>query len=104
MTANHKGFFEFRLCNVDGWETDATQECLNSTLLKLADNLETTKFRVLPDYYRVSYKLKLPDNFTCNHCVMQWKWVTGNSWGHDDVLNVSCVGCGVIQGIKCFTN
>lgn len=90
------------MCNVDGWETDATQACLNATVLRLADSdLSTqTKFIIEPNYQFVTINLKLPNNLKCDHCVFQWKWVTGNSWGHDDLRNVSCVGCGVIQGIE----
>jgi hypothetical protein len=34
----------------------------------------------------------LPANLTCKHCVFQWKYITGNSWG---VTNgKGCVGCG----------
>lgn len=95
ITANHRGFFEFRLCNVDGWETEATQECLNATVLRLANTPDMTKYKIEANFRHVSYKLQLPRNITCDHCVLQWKWVTGNSWGTEN--NVSCVGCGVIQ-------
>ena len=25
-------------------------------------------------------RLRLPSGFTCNHCVMQWIYTTGNNW------------------------
>jgi ABC-type dipeptide/oligopeptide/nickel transport system permease component len=33
ITADHRGYFQFGICNVDGWGTDATQACLDSHLL-----------------------------------------------------------------------
>ena len=50
ITANHKGYFEFRICDVTGWDTDATQECLNSTILKLADDNRSTRYNIEPNF------------------------------------------------------
>ena len=78
MTANHKGYFEFRLCNLDGWESDATEQCLNKTLLKAENSLEDKHYITTNESVTtLSYNLKLPPNFACNHCVLQWHWVTG---------------------------
>ncbi|CAF1539072.1 unnamed protein product, partial [Didymodactylos carnosus] len=84
MTANHLGHFEFRLCDIDGLTTDATQECLDSTLLQIAGT-NSTQFKVdkYPSQATVLVNVTLPSSMTCSHCVFQWKYVTGNSWGTD---------------------
>ena len=69
ITANHLGYIEFRLCNVDNWLTDATQECLNKTVLKIASTNDV-RYPVDPDLKTVEYKLDLPVDFTCEHCVL----------------------------------
>jgi hypothetical protein len=43
LTANHKGFTEFRLCNLDNNEnSDVIRECLNRRLLKIVGTDPTT--------------------------------------------------------------
>jgi len=32
---------------------------------------------------------------TCNHCVFQWKYNTGNSWGTDRISGQSGLGLGI---------
>lgn len=96
VTANHLGFFEFRLCNIDGWETDATQECLNQTLLFI-ENTGMQQYVINNETKISNYRIGLPKDLTCNHCVLQWKYTTGNSWGFDPAKNISCVGCGPVQ-------
>ena len=29
-------------------------------------------------------QIRLPDEFECDHCVLQWRYHTGNSWGTDE--------------------
>jgi hypothetical protein len=71
VTANHYGWFEFRVCNVDGWTSDATQSCLNQTILRYTATNDT---RLMVRNYSspaiISFKLNLPANLTCNHCVL----------------------------------
>jgi hypothetical protein len=38
---------------------------------------------VLEVVFNVSKRLKLPENLSCSHCVLQWKYRAGNSWGAD---------------------
>jgi hypothetical protein len=42
ITANHLGHFEFRLCNIDGWKEDASQACLNKTILSIVSSANQT--------------------------------------------------------------
>ncbi|KAI8786054.1 CAunnamed protein product [Biomphalaria glabrata] len=92
ITVSHNGWNEFRLCNVARTGgIEATQSCLNDTLL--SDASGKTKFYFTSKKVGLySYKLLLPRGTTCNHCVLQWKWKTGNSWGCD------AAGCGVGHG------
>ena len=41
-----------------------------------------------------SVDLKLPNGLVCDHCVMQWWWKDGNSWGCDET------GCGLGLGLQ----
>ena len=68
LTAEHLGYFEFRICNVDGWNKEATQECLDQTILK--DQAGKSKFYVNLSF-KYYYKLVLPAGLKCNHCVFQ---------------------------------
>lgn len=71
ITANHYGWFEFRICNIDGWDGDATQECLNKTVIKF-NGINDTRLMV-KNYSSpaiVQFKLDLPANLTCKHCVL----------------------------------
>ena len=78
----HGGWVEFRVCPapVNG---DPTMECFELNKLKFTSDGKTrAELRsVRPDaknYY--TYSVKLPDNLTCEHCVLQWYWIgSGNS-------------------------
>ena len=63
------GWFEFRICNIDGNPNDATQECLDKTLLK--DISGATRFKVAADIKDFKYRIALPEDLTCNQCVFQ---------------------------------
>ncbi|XP_023932961.1 uncharacterized protein LOC106150787 [Lingula anatina] len=97
LTANHWGWFEFRLCPNDNFYKTVTQACLDRHLLRLADGTGTRWHipRTAPfqsDFYIL---LKLPEYVFCEkQCVMQWMYNTGNSWGRDPVTLESCIGCG----------
>lgn len=93
MTANHQGYFQFSICSLDGSRTDATQQCLDKNILK--DRNGNTKLYVVKGQTGLmKFKLNLPRGFTCNHCVFQWKYNAGNSWGTDPITGVSGIGEG----------
>ncbi|XP_076312344.1 uncharacterized protein LOC143225963 [Tachypleus tridentatus] len=82
ITAHHKGHFEFRLCPIsyDGQKVD--QDCLDKHVLHLVD--ESGYKYILPPGSGVGLyhiDLMLPRNLTCERCVLQWHYRTGNSWG-----------------------
>lgn len=75
LTANHKGFFEFRLCPKQSAEELVTQECLDQHLLILSDG--STRFPVDPTSIYFFPIVQLPVGVVCEHCVIQWKYTTG---------------------------
>lgn len=94
LTANHNGYFEFRIC--PDYKT-TTQECLDQNILKLAkpqSGMEHLQYRYFPTEGNKIYemKYKLPKQ-TCKHCVLQWKYIAGNNWGNCP-NGTGAVGCG----------
>ena len=97
LTANHRGYFEFRLCNLDSTPNgDATQECLDRRVLKIAGS-ESTRFGDVGVYgsTTISARVQLPADVNCRHCVFQWKYTAANNWGTDPVTGQSGLGMGV---------
>jgi hypothetical protein len=85
------GHFEFRICNIDDHPNkDATQSCLNKNLLEI-DNT-STEYDIERSFKTVKVNVTLPPDLVCKHCVFQWKYITGNSWGVSN--GKSCLGCG----------
>lgn len=82
LTANHKGWMEFRLCRHDNDDHPVTQHCLNKHLLRIVHNSvnkRSTKRLYVGDEKLISMKIKLPHNFFCRKCVLQWKYNAGNN-------------------------
>ncbi|XP_046555463.1 uncharacterized protein LOC124264736 [Haliotis rubra] len=92
ITANHLGWFEFRLCPVNDMKVRATQACLDSNLLALADG-SGTRYPIGSASKRYHVDVILPSKVSCSQCVLQWKYHTGNSWGTDPDGR-GCTGCG----------
>ncbi|XP_071098105.1 uncharacterized protein [Haliotis cracherodii] len=105
VTANHRGWYEFRLCpyddpDEDDIETDGngnfrevSHACLDKHILETEDG-ETRWY--LPEPYKIgtyTVKVKLPWGISCRNCLFQWKWNVANSWGQDPD-GTSCIGCG----------
>ncbi|CAL4159415.1 unnamed protein product, partial [Meganyctiphanes norvegica] len=81
LTANHMGWFEFRLCPNNNPKQYVKQGCLNKNVLKLVD-YPGTRFHIKHSgtgLFRV--RLQLPKKVTCSQCVLQWHYTTGNNWG-----------------------
>uniref|UniRef100_T1JLX3 Chitin-binding type-4 domain-containing protein n=1 Tax=Strigamia maritima TaxID=126957 RepID=T1JLX3_STRMM len=92
LTQNHLGWYELRLCPLNETDKDATQECFNRHILQKVDNSGT---RVIVPDKKLDFfvKVKLPDHITCEHCVLQWDWITGNRWGKCNET-IGKLGCG----------
>jgi len=75
---------------------DATQECLDRGLLKLA-NSDSTRLPDIGNYgtQTITVRLQLPSNVACRHCVFQWKYTAGNNWGRDPVTGEEGIGLGI---------
>ena len=103
ITANHFGYFEFRLCplNMGGSRRPRrlTQSCLDQHLLTIGpsdskSNGDDTRY-YLPhgnkSYFYVPVQLPA-EIISCIHCVLQWKYHAGNTWGKDQ-KGRKCLGC-----------
>ncbi|XP_052786377.1 uncharacterized protein LOC128221816 [Mya arenaria] len=97
LTANHRGWWEFRLCPLRNSNTAVTMECLDQHVLVIED--ESTRYDLVKNYVNGAgsfhVKLQLPDDVTCENCVLHWKYQAGNNWGCDETG--CCVGCGDAQ-------
>ncbi|XP_078335250.1 uncharacterized protein LOC111133536 [Crassostrea virginica] len=95
LTAAHKGKFFFRVCKQLDELVEVTQECLNQNQLKVIEN------GIAKDYYesketgaaKINLRVQLPPDMICDHCVFQWWYKTGNSWGQFPG-EPGCLGCG----------
>lgn len=78
ITANHKGYFYFKICNLDS--ESESEACFERNAVQLSSGLDTY---VLPSTLAGDYivPVRLPSNLYCNHCVFQWTYVAGNNWG-----------------------
>lgn len=92
LTANHKGWVEYRLCQNNDPKAAVTQDCLDKHLLAAEDG--NTRFQILSGMEFITHFVRLPPDVTCKDCVLQWKYNTGNSWGKDLETGESCLGCG----------
>ncbi|XP_032305719.1 uncharacterized protein LOC26514305 [Drosophila ananassae] len=96
LTASHMGFFEFRICPTPS----AKQECFDQNVLRILGgspfqpNPEDMNFRFYPRNGSRIYEIKaqLPE-YTCDQCVLQWRYVAGNNWGMCSDGN-GAIGCG----------
>merc|ERR1711892_1583923 len=83
VTANHKGYFVFKLCKNDNIDQDPDQSCFEQpdSLLRLSPSGEN-RFMVSTEMGTgpLTLTLRLPD-LACTQCVLQWTYVAGNSWG-----------------------
>ncbi|KAK3713146.1 hypothetical protein QZH41_010058 [Actinostola sp. cb2023] len=92
ITVTHKGWSEFRVGDIGA--RPITQDKLRYLLPISGSGGETRWYHNKYVKGKGSYKIKLqlPAGLTCKHCVLQWWWKTGNSWGCDDE------GCGLGHG------
>uniref|UniRef100_A0A8D8SYJ5 Chitin-binding type-4 domain-containing protein n=1 Tax=Cacopsylla melanoneura TaxID=428564 RepID=A0A8D8SYJ5_9HEMI len=101
LTANHRGYFEFRLCPNNNVKLAANQECLDHYVLKrgrmstreVDDQYHETRFYPGTENKVYEMKYKLPSELTCTQCVLQWKYIAGNNWGMCP-NGTGAVGCG----------
>lgn len=90
ITANHRGYVYFKICNLDiEKESDACFERYPLTSPSGDDRfyLPTTSAG------EFIFSVRLPSNLWCNHCVIQWTYVAGNNWGMCS-NGTGMLGCG----------
>ena len=77
VTANHEGYFTFRLCAAEPGQ-DPSQDCLDQSVLLVMP--EMTDRYVLPSTKPGVYSthVRLPD-IECERCVLQWTYTAGNT-------------------------
>jgi len=92
ITANHKGWFEFKLCENNNPAKDKTQKCFDKHLLEFENG--ETRAMVGNGNKLFKYRVKLPKGVTCKQCILQWHYNAGNSWGNDPKTGKGCIGCG----------
>jgi hypothetical protein len=94
LTAHHKGFFSFKICPILDGQTTEDEACFNSDESQVSLENGDTKLDVTTKIESKNYltTMVLPDDLYCDHCVLQWRYHTGNSWGCDDT------GCDVGNG------
>ncbi|CAG2170078.1 unnamed protein product [Oppiella nova] len=82
ITANHMGFFQFKLCEGKTMAKEVTQDCLDSHTLQVLESKDKFKYNVPSEKPKVyTVPIKLPDDVQCERCVIQWTYTAGNSWG-----------------------
>uniref|UniRef100_T1J472 Chitin-binding type-4 domain-containing protein n=1 Tax=Strigamia maritima TaxID=126957 RepID=T1J472_STRMM len=91
VTANHNGYFEFKLCPVSK-QHPVDDECMDQHLLALADGSGFRYYLPNPKNVKFPVKLALPKGLTCRRCVFQWTYTAGNNWGtcKDGIGKVGC--------------
>lgn len=95
LTANHWGRFEMFLCPNNNPRYEATQPCLDRYPLYISGTREV-RFLIPSETKKkevFKYRVRLPPYVTCNQCVLQWTYYTGNMWGRC-ANGTEAVGCG----------
>ncbi|RWS25011.1 uncharacterized protein B4U80_11510, partial [Leptotrombidium deliense] len=92
LTANHGGYFQFKICPATTMSVEVTQGCLDSNTLQVVSGGD--KY-YLPNRNSQTFdvQLRLPNGMSCNRCVFQWTYTAGNNWGNCGD-GTSKVGCG----------
>ncbi|CAL1265993.1 unnamed protein product [Larinioides sclopetarius] len=103
LTANHLGYFEFKICPNNNTKKIVEQSCLDKYLLQLADG-SGTRFYVKPWYLGLTdIKLQLPKELTCSQCVLQWQYRGENNWGLCS-NGMQKLGCGPQETFRSCTD
>ena len=102
LTAYHQGYFQMRLCPHNRRDRPVAQTCLDMHLLSRV-NGNHMYYPAKPEpggRYKISYQL--PSDLTCDLCVLQWRYVAGNSWGKCD-NGTEGIGCGAQVDMTMFS-
>lgn len=97
LTVNHnRGHFVFKLCNMD--KGRESEECFERNPVFTSDGQPVYQ---VPDWEARDFhhQMKLPDGLKCRHCVLQWTYVTHNSWGWCG-NGTGALGCGPQENFR----
>ncbi|XP_048251865.1 hybrid signal transduction histidine kinase B-like [Haliotis rufescens] len=101
LTANHRGFFEFRLCPHNNPNVVVSQDCLDNNRLHIVrvtredGSVEVVggpHFSFTEDtnfIYIVT--LRLPSHISCTQCILQWHYKAAQ---HNNLHLCNYIGCG----------
>lgn len=93
LTANHKGYYEFRVCPALSEKVEVTQECLNKYTLEVEGSKDKKYMVSRKDPIRV----KLPAGLKCKRCVFQWDYTANNNWGEPPSKQETFRGCADVE-------
>lgn len=94
LTANHKGYFEFRLCPHNSPHNTVSQTCLDKYVLQQARTRDGKTHgdepavqdpaRYYPESGSKVFEMRymLPKGLTCTQCVLQWRYFAGKLFFH----------------------
>ncbi len=73
INAFHPGPIQFRICNVTNPSVDPTMDCFDRNPLRFENGATSMPmiFRTMNDAGENVYRVQLPGNLVCNHCLLQ---------------------------------
>ena len=74
VTANHKGFFMFKLCSNNNTVQDPVQSCFDETVLRVVPSGEDRYYLTTFNTGVFTLKLRLPHHVWCSQCILQWTY------------------------------
>jgi len=95
FSANHQGRMSFGICNLpDGISKSkeklfTTQKCFDKNVLRRIDGKEVYSY-LKGNEEQIAVKYRLPKGLKCKHCILQWRWETGNSCCPSGTRRVYC--------------
>ncbi|CAD7093330.1 unnamed protein product [Hermetia illucens] len=96
ITANHRGYFLFDLCNMD--DDHENEDCFRQYQLNLTTGENRFSVKTTNRGW-FNTTLALPENVICDHCILRWTYITGNSWGKC-ANDTYAVGCGPQENFR----
>ena len=110
ITAQHQGFFQFKLCELGENMATKDEDCFDrdDSIVPFADgSIKYSITDVFPESsssrnsgFWYPMQIKLPDQFECDHCVLQWRYQGGadeNSTGLGFGYQEEFYGCADIK-------
>merc|ERR1712109_424523 len=77
---------------------DKDQSCFDRHLLEFVEG--GTRVDIGREVGIYNYNLILPRGVTCDQCILQWHYNTGNSYGTSPETGEQCLGCGAQETFR----